>query len=74
MVRPIIEQVSEATAQQGRGIGRMLIEQARWWAGQNGLPGETLTTFSWVPRNEPLYEHLGFRVLGSDEIGPELSP
>jgi ribosomal protein S18 acetylase RimI-like enzyme len=67
-----IEQVSVATAQQGRGIGRMLVEQARRWAGDNGLPAVTLTTFSHVPWNKALYEHLGFRVLASDEIGSEL--
>lgn len=67
-----IEQVSVATAHQGRGTGRMLVEQARRWAGENALPAVTLTTFSHVPWNEPLYEHLGFRVLASDEVGPEL--
>ncbi len=32
----------------------------------------TLTTFSEVPWNRPLYEHLGFRVLTDNEIGQEL--
>ncbi len=32
----------------------------------------TLTTFAAVPWNKPLYEHLGFVVLGVDPIGPEL--
>ena len=67
-----IEQVSVATAQQGRGIGRLLVEQARRWAGENALSAVTLTTFSHVPWNKPLYEHLGFRALASEEIGPEL--
>jgi ribosomal protein S18 acetylase RimI-like enzyme len=67
-----IEQVSVATSQQGRGIGRMLVEQARKWASENDLPAVTLTTFSHVPWNKPLYEHLGFRVLATEEIGPGL--
>jgi hypothetical protein len=32
----------------------------------------TLTTFRDVPWNRPWYERLGFRVLGEDELGPEL--
>jgi hypothetical protein len=35
-------------------------------------PSLTLTTFSDVPWNRPLYEHLGFRVLSEEEIGPGL--
>jgi GNAT superfamily N-acetyltransferase len=67
-----IEQVSVATAHQGRGAGRMLVEQARRWAADNALTAVTLTTFSHVPWNKPLYEHLGFRVLASEETGPGL--
>jgi hypothetical protein len=32
----------------------------------------TLTTFSDVAWNRPLYEHLGFRAMREHEIGPEL--
>jgi GNAT superfamily N-acetyltransferase len=67
-----IEQLSVATAHQGQGVGRLLVEQARTWASENALAGVTLTTFSHVPWNKPLYEHLGFRVLPSEEIGPGL--
>jgi len=67
-----IEQVSVVPADQGRGVGRALIDQVRRWAGENGLPALTLTTFTHVPWNRPLYEHLGFRVLGDEEIGPGL--
>jgi GNAT superfamily N-acetyltransferase len=69
-----IEQVSVATAQQGRGAGRMLIEQARRWAGANSLTGVTLTTFSHVPWNRPLYEHLGLRRLMEREAAHGLDP
>jgi GNAT superfamily N-acetyltransferase len=67
-----IEQVSVVPAHQGRGVGRALIDQVRRWACENGLPALTLTTFNDVPWNRPLYEHLGFRVLGAEEIGPGL--
>ncbi len=68
-----IDQVSVATAHQTRGIGRMLVDRARYWAGENALVAVTLTTFVDVPWNRPLYERLGFRVLGSGEVGPELA-
>jgi hypothetical protein len=37
-----------------------------------GLSAVTLTTFTDVAWNAPLYRHLGFRVLGEDELGPQL--
>ena len=67
-----IEQVSVMPDRQGRGVGRGLIDQARAWAVSTGRPTITLTTFTDVPWNRPLYEHLGFRVLAEHEIGPEL--
>lgn len=67
-----VEQVSVRPDHQGIGIGRALIERVRTWAADRGLPAITLTTFANVPWNAPLYRHLGFRVLGEDEIGPEL--
>lgn len=36
------------------------------------MPAVTLTTFSDVSWNAPLYRHLGFRVLAEHEIGPQL--
>ena len=67
-----IEQVSVAPDQQGFGVGRRLIEAVAEWARERGRPAVTLTTFTDVPWNRPLYEHLGFRVLTEAEIGPEL--
>jgi GNAT superfamily N-acetyltransferase len=67
-----IEQVSVVPAHQGQGVGRALIEQVSRWAVENGLPALSLTTFNHVPWNRPLYEHLGFRVLAAEEIGPGL--
>lgn len=67
-----VEQVSVDPDHQGRGVGRSLIDHVDDWARADGRPALTLTTFTDVPWNRPLYEHLGFRVLGEDEIGPEL--
>lgn len=68
-----IEQVSVVPEQQGRGVGRALIDRVRAWAVEQGMDAVTLTTFRDVPWNAPLYRHLGFRDLGEDEIGPELA-
>jgi GNAT superfamily N-acetyltransferase len=67
-----VEQVSVRPDHQGGGVGRRLLDQVRAWAIETGRPALTLTTFSDVPWNRPLYEHLGFRVLSEPEIGPGL--
>jgi len=67
-----VEQVTVRPDHQGSGVGRALLEQVRQWAIATGRPAITLTSFRDVPWNRPLYEHLGFRVLADDEIGPEL--
>lgn len=67
-----IEQVSVDPDHQGRGVGRLLVEKVTGWAAATGHRYVTLTTFDRVPWNRPLYEHLGFRVLSEEEIGPEL--
>jgi GNAT superfamily N-acetyltransferase len=67
-----VEQVSVVPAAQGRGVGRALLDRVRTWAVESGCPALTLTTFTDVAWNRPLYEHLGFRVLAEPEIGPEL--
>lgn len=65
-----IEQVSVAPDHQGRGLGRALVERAAQWAAGQDMNALTLTTFGHIPWNRPLYEHLGFRVLAYDELGP----
>jgi len=67
-----IEQVTVHPAHQRTGVGKALIEHASQWARHMEYLAITLTTFSEVPWNKPLYEHLGFRVLDDDEVGPEL--
>ncbi len=67
-----IEQVSVLPEHQGRGIGRGLIDAAEQWARGAGRPALTLTTFTDVAWNAPLYRRLGFTVLAEPDIGPEL--
>jgi len=68
-----VEQVSVVPAWQGQGVGRALIDRAEQWAAATGRAAVTLSTFADVPWNRPLYEHLGFRVLSEDGIGPGLA-
>jgi GNAT superfamily N-acetyltransferase len=67
-----VEQVSVHPDHQGSGVGRALMERVFEWAGEVGMPAVTLTTFSDVPWNAPLYRHLGFRVVCDEELGPGL--
>lgn len=67
-----IEQLSVAPGHQGHGLGRRLIDEVERWAAARGIEAMTLTTFADVPWNRPLYEHLGFRVLGEEELSPGL--
>ena len=68
-----VEQMSVEPSHQGRGVGRALLERVGEWAVATGCPALTLTTYAGVPWNAPLYEHLGFRVMGAHEVGPELA-
>lgn len=67
-----VAQISVLPDSQALGIGRALLERVRVWAIASNYPAITLTTFSEVPWNRPLYEHLGFVVLSEEEIGPDL--
>jgi GNAT superfamily N-acetyltransferase len=67
-----IEQVTVRPDHQGAGVGRALLQRVRAWAADSGLSAITLTTFTEVPWNAPLYRHLGFRDLGEHELGPQL--
>jgi ribosomal protein S18 acetylase RimI-like enzyme len=67
-----VQEVSVRPDRQGQGVGRALLDRVRVWAIESGRSAISLTTFAEVPWNRPLYEHLGFRVLAEEEIGPEL--
>jgi GNAT superfamily N-acetyltransferase len=67
-----VEQISVLPGFQGQGLGRELLDAVRLWAVESGRAAITLTTFTHVPWNRPLYEHLGFVVMSEEELGPEL--
>jgi GNAT superfamily N-acetyltransferase len=67
-----IEQMTVRPDHQGTGVGRALLERVRVWTSDHGLSAISLTTFTDVAWNRPLWEHLGFTVLAEDEIGPQL--
>src|SRR3954471_287778 len=58
-----LEQISVDPRHQGQGIGRALIGRVCDWTREIGATSLTLTTFTDVPWNRPLYEHLGFVVI-----------
>lgn len=58
--------------QQGRGIGRQLIEMTQVLAIDLECDTLTLTTFREVPWNEPYYYRLGFITLDSGDLCPRL--
>lgn len=60
------------SAHQGTDVRKALIDQAAPWVREMQCTAVTLTTFSDVPWNRPLYEHLGSRVIDDDEVGPAL--
>lgn len=67
-----VEQLTVHPDHQGQGLGRALLDEVDRWAAGWGLPALTLTTFRFVPWNQPLYEHLGFRALTEGELTPGL--
>lgn len=68
-----LEQVSVRPDAQGTGVGRSLVDAVLAWARDAGYPAVTLTTFTDVEWNAPLYAHLGFHALDAGAIGPELA-
>lgn len=58
--------------QQGRGIGRKLMEAAQQFAIDHRINALTLTTFREVPWNEPYYQRLGFITLDREDLAPRL--
>lgn len=68
-----VEQLSVHPDWQGTGLGRALLDRVEEWAAGTNKPAITLTTFTDVAWNRPLYEHLGFSVITGNDIGPELA-
>lgn len=68
-----IVELSVESGYQGHGVGRRLLETAKTYAADNGLPALTLTTFRELPFNEHFYHKLGYRTLGSQELSQRLA-
>lgn len=64
-----LDQLSVRMADQGRGLGRRLLQQAIAWAGAEPL---WLTTYAHVPWNRPFYERHGFAVVPPSQCSPGL--
>lgn len=67
-----LEQLSVLPDHGRRGLGAALLEHVCEWATQRQFEAVTLTTFKHLAWNAPFYAAHEFRVLGDDEIGPEL--
>jgi GNAT superfamily N-acetyltransferase len=67
-----VEQLSVERSRHGEGFGKALLAEVESWADREGFDAMTLTTFSDVPFNRPLYEHLGWVVLPESELSPGL--
>lgn len=65
-------QIAVHRDQQGRGIGRKLMEAAQQLATDQGIRALTLTTFRQVHWNEPYYQRLGFITLDRKKLPPRL--
>ena len=55
-----IENIAVAPGQQGRGLGRALLDFAERYARQHGLPELRLYTNALMTENLAMYAHLGF--------------
>jgi ribosomal protein S18 acetylase RimI-like enzyme len=60
-----LDELAVAPAHGRRGVGRTLVDEAVAWAGAQGLPAVTLTTFRDVPWNCRYYEKLGFHTVAT---------
>ena len=55
-----------------RGVGRRLVQTVGDWARENGYAAVTLSTFTAIPWNAPLYAKLGFVALHEADLSPAL--
>ena len=55
-----------------QGIGRALVQAVCAWAREQDYTEITLTTYQDIPWNAPFYGRVGFEVLNTAELTPEL--
>lgn len=68
-----ILELAVESGHQGKGVGRRLLETAKDYAIENGLPALTLTTFRDLPFNELFYRKLGYRTLEAADLSERLA-
>jgi len=68
-----ILELAVESGHQGHGVGRRLLEKAKDYALENGLPALTLTTFRDLPFNELFYHKLGYRTLEAADLSERLA-
>lgn len=59
-------------AHANRGLGRALTQAIKAWSIARGYTTLTMTTFPNIPWNAPIFERMGFRVMGEAELTPGL--
>lgn len=59
-------------AHANRGLGRRLTEAIKTWSVSRGYTTLTMTTFPNIPWNAPIFERMGFRIMGETELSPGL--
>lgn len=65
-------ELSVHRSDQGKGIGRTLLEHVVAYAREKGFPCVTLTTYSDISWNAPFYRSAGFNIVPRREAEPEL--
>ncbi|KAJ9644761.1 hypothetical protein H2199_003725 [Coniosporium tulheliwenetii] len=66
-----VAQVTVSPEHARKGIGASLLRHLELWARDMRLRGVSLTTFSDVPWNRPMYERLGYETLEDEELQQE---
>lgn len=67
-----LAEISTLPQARGKGVGALLLRQARDAAYRLHLKGVMLTTYSTLPWNEPWYKKQGFITLNSISLAPEV--
>lgn len=67
-----IWQMAVEREEQGRGVGRALLDTLAQAARASGVSTVTLTTFRDVPWNAPFYARSGFRIVAPDDLNERL--
>ena len=70
---PHLEEIDVDPQHGRRGLGTALVRTVCEWVSRSGCPEITLTTFRALPWNMPFYSRLGFEVVPTNRLRPELA-